>query len=242
MIRITGLFAALGLTSLAAAAPSDYVFLPRVTYGEREIDFKMGTWKHAPDGKLSAASIGFGYGVTQRWFTEIYRKYERPEGEGTRFDAWEWENKFQLTEAGRYPIDVGFIVELERPQDRSEGYEAVVGPLFQTDFGKFQVNTNILLSRRLRAATEQHTGLGYQWQIKYRWTPQFEFGAQAFGEVGRLSHWDSSNEQSHRLGPAVFGKIAIADHQAIRYNAAWLLGATDNSPKQTFRAQVEYEF
>ena len=47
----------------------------------------------------------------------------------TRIDAFEWENKFQVTEAGEYPVDLGFIVELERPQDRSEGYEMRVGPL-----------------------------------------------------------------------------------------------------------------
>jgi hypothetical protein len=242
MIRVS-LVAVLAIPFVAAAAgPSDYVFLPSVTYGEREIDFKMGSWKHPTDGNLSAASIGFGYGVTQRWFTEIYRKYEHPGGEGTRFDAWEWENKFQLTERGQYPVDVGFIVELERPQDLNEGYESVFGPLFQTEFGKVQLNANVLFSRRFRASTEQHTELGYQWQAKYRLMPEFEVGAQAFGEVGNVCHWDSSNQQSHRIGPAVFGKVALGGRQAVRYNAAWLVGATDNSPHHTFRAQVEYEF
>ena len=241
LITLIGLLL-LGNATTGVAGPSDYVFLPGVTYGEREIDFKTGSWRHPGDGNLTAASLGFGYGVTQYWFTEIYRKYEHPGGEATRFDAWEWENKFQLTEPGRYPLDVGFIVEIERPQDRSEGYEALLGPLFQTELGKFQLNANVLLSRHFRAATEQHTELGYQWQIKYRWKPQFEFGAQAFGEVGRWDHWAVANEQSHRLGPAVFGKLALGNRQAIRYNAAWLVGTSDNSPKQTFRAQVEYEF
>jgi len=242
-IRITATAVLMSASITAAVAgPSDYVFLPGVTYGEREIDFKMGSWKHPTEGNLSAASLGFGFGVTQRWFTEIYRKYEHPGGEGTRFDAWEWENKFQLTEPGQYPVDVGFIVEVERPQDRSEGYEFVLGPLFQTEFGKIQVNGNILFMRNVHASTEQHTQLGYQWQVKYRWLAQLEFGAQAFGEVGRVTHWDASNEQSHRLGPAVFGRIHVAGRQAIRYNAAWLFGATESSPRQTFRAQVEYEF
>ena len=85
---------------------------------------------------MTASSIGFGYGVTQRWFTELYRKYEGSTGEGTHFDAWEWENKFQLTETGQYPVDVGFIVELERPKNRNEGNEVRFGPLFQTEFAK----------------------------------------------------------------------------------------------------------
>jgi hypothetical protein len=231
-----------GTSMSALAGPADYVFLPAVTYGEREIDVKMGSWRKADTGRLSAASIGFGWGVTQNWFTEVYRKYERPQDEGTQFDAWEWENKFQLTESGQYPVDVGFIVELERPEDHAEGYETVFGPLFQTEFGKVQLNGNLLLERHYRAATEQKTEFAYQWQAKYRWLPELEFGAQGFGETGHWSNPDPWSEQSHRWGPAVFGRVALGSHQAIRYNAAWLKGTTLNSPGHTLRAQVEYEF
>jgi len=53
---------------------------------------------------------------------------------------------------------------------------------------------------------------------------------------------DPADQRSHRMGPAVFGKIPLGNRQAIRYNAAWLLGASTNAPSQTFRMQVEYEF
>ena len=45
----------------AICGPADYVFLPAVTYGEREIDFKSGTWRKSGADRQSAASIGFGY-------------------------------------------------------------------------------------------------------------------------------------------------------------------------------------
>ncbi len=237
---------AVAMAAVSASAlgvgPADYVFLPAVTYSEREIDIKMGTWKQSQTGRLSAASIGFGLGVTQNWFTELYRKYERPEDEGTRFDAWEWENKFQITEPGEYPIDLGFIVELERPQERAEGYETLFGPLFQAEFRRIQLNGNLLLTRNYRSTLEQKTEFAYQWQAKYRWQPQLEFGAQGFGETGKWDSWDPWSQQSHRWGPAVFGRTVLSPHHAIRYNAAWLKGATPNSPNHTFRAQVEYEF
>ena len=243
MLRMgAGIVAAGVAISALAAGPADYVFLPGVTYGEREIDIKMGTWKQSQTGRLSAASIGLGFGVTQNWFTEFYRKYERAQDEGTHFDAWEWENKFQVTEPGQYPVDLGFIIELERPQDRAEGYETLLGPLFQTEFGKIQLNGNLLLVRSFRSTLEQRTEFAYQWQAKYRWKPVLEFGAQGFGETGKWDRWDSRSEQSHRLGPAVFGRVVLAPHQAIRYNVAWLKGTTPNSPNHTFRAQVEYEF
>ena len=51
-----------------------------------------------------------------------------------RVDAIEWENKlFQLTETGKYPIDVGFIMEFELPRDRSEGNEFPFGLSIRRD-------------------------------------------------------------------------------------------------------------
>jgi len=226
-----------------AFGPADYVYMPNVTYGEREIDLKAGGWKRRDEDRLSAWSIGYGYGITQRWGTELYLKYESSGGEHlTKFDAWEWENKFQITEQGEYPVDAGLILEIERPKDRAEGYEIKLGPLFQTDFGNWQLNGNLLFQRSIRAATPQHTEFGYQWQVKYRWKPAFEYGLQGFGEVGAWNHWDPAGERTHRFGPAVFGKIPLGGSQAIRYNAAWLIGATPGAPRNTFRTQVEYEF
>jgi hypothetical protein len=80
------------LAQLAFAGPNEYVFTPAVTYGEREIDFKIGTAKKPDEDRGSAVSIGLGYGVTQSWMTELYVKYNREGGDRTRFDAFEWEN------------------------------------------------------------------------------------------------------------------------------------------------------
>jgi len=187
--------------------------------------------------------MGYGYGVSQHWWTELYRKYESFASESfTKFDAWEWENKFQLAEQGQYPVDVGFVIELERPRDRSQGYEVLFGPLFQTDIGKLQLNGNLLFQRNIRADIPHHTEFGYQWQAKYRGKPEFEFGLQGFGEIGTWNHWDPPEERTHRLGPAVFGKLPLGGRQAVRYNAAWLVGAASGAPRNTFRMQVEYEF
>ena len=88
-----------------------------------------------------------------------------------------------------------------------------------------------------------NTEIGYQWQVKYRWQPAFEFGLQGFGEMGKWNHWEPSREQNHRVGPAIFGKVKLGEgREAIRYNAALLFAASHAAPKSTFRMQAEYEF
>lgn len=239
-----GAFAALNsllAASGAFAGPADYVFMPSVSYGEREIDFKYGAASKKYEPSQQAASLGFGYGATSWWFTELYVKGER-EGAQNRFDALEWENKFQLTETGKYPVDIGFIAEFELPRDRSEGNEFRFGPLLQTEFDLVQLNFNPLLTNISRAVEGNGTYFGYQWQVKYRWQQALEFGAQGFGDMGRWDHVAPMSEQSHRMGPALFGKYNLGGRQAIVWNAALLFGLTAESPDFNFRMQAEYEY
>lgn len=228
----------------AAGEPNDYVFLPAVAYGEREIDLKLGTWKQSEEGRTSAASVGFGLGVTQRWFTEFYSIFQHTGDRGTHFDAWEWENKFQFTETGEYPVDIGLITEIEKSNDLQGGYQVIAGPLLQKEVDKVQLNANFLLTQIFGSHSSQRSEYGYQWQVKYRWQPKFEFGFQGFGDVGSWNNSDAIDEPSpqHRMGPAIFGKFALGGRQAIRYNAAFLVLKSNNAPSQNIRAQIEYEF
>jgi len=228
----------------AIASPADYVHTPEVEYGEKEIDFKFGTARKSDQPNATASSLGLGYGATEYWFTEIYLEREREDNAGITLA--EWENKFQLTETGKYPVDLGFVIEIEAPlSNKHNPYELTLGPLFQTEFGKLQLNGNVLFGRKLGPQNEgetHDTTLGYQWQLKYRWQKAFEFGAQGFGEMGKWNDWDKSDQQNHRIGPAIFGKLDIAPKQAIRYNAALLFGVSDAAPDHTLRMQAEYEF
>jgi hypothetical protein len=226
------------------AGAADYVYTPTVEYGEREIDFKFGATSPLDGNRSQGASIGYGYGAEEYWFTEVYVKQERNGSDIANLA--EWENKFQLTDTGEYPVDAGLITELEAPLSANTPWEFKIGPLFQTEFGKLQLNGNLLFERAFGKADASgvpySTNFSYQWQAKYRWQPVFEFGLQGFGDMGKWNDWDKQADQSHRIGPAVFGKFALGNRQAIRYNAAWLFGVSDAAPSNTFRMQVEYEF
>ena len=243
-----GALAALALSTLslsppAVAGPSEYVVTPIVEEGEREIDIKAGSAKLRDGSSETQNSIGFGWGANSWWFTELYAIWHKEPGEPYSFDAWEWENKFQLTETGKYPVDLGFLLEIERPRDRSEGYELRFGPLLQSDLTpKLQANLNLLFEKHVDASEPIKTELGYQWQLKYRWQPALEFGLQGLGDVGPYNHWEPHDEQPHQAGPALFGRIKLAEHQTLTYNAGLLFGMTDGAPRHTLRLQAEFEF
>jgi len=230
------------VSATAFAGPADYVYAPTVEYGEREIDFKYGRDSQLAGNGTDVTSFGFGYGATEYWFTEIYLKREH--SVNTDVTITEWENKFQLTETGRYPVDIGLITEFEAPvNNENEPYEFKFGPLFQSEIGKLQLNGNLLFERKFGGGGGPYsTEFGYQLQAKYRWQSHLEFGLQAFGEMGKWNDWEKQTDQNHRIGPAIFGKLSLGHRQAVKYNAAWLFGSSNAAPGHTFRMQVEYEF
>jgi hypothetical protein len=229
----------------ALANPADYIYTPSVDYGEREVDIKFGA-APASNGlqRAQGASIGLGYGAGEHWFTEVYLKQERLGSQNANLA--EWENKFQLTETGEYPVDVGFITEIEAPLSARAAWEIGAGPLLQTEFGKVQLNGNLIFRRAFGKPDETGipyaTNLSYQWQAKYRWTSSLEYGLQGIGGMGRWNNWSSQSSQGHIAGPAIMGKLPLGNRQTLRYNAAWLIGISHAAPNNTFRMQVEYEF
>jgi hypothetical protein len=226
-----------------AADPSVYLLLPTVTQGEREIDLRSGWGSGGANVNTDkAAGLGFGYGVTQHWFTEVALQYRRAGNGGTEFDAFEWENILQLAEPGEWPVDVGLAVEFERPRNTAEGPGARVGVLFQKEFGMVQANLNLLLGRHIHSTQFQSTTLSYQGQVKYRYSQPFEFGLQAFGNVATVNGSTSYSSETNRIGPVILGKFPLANERSLSYNLGFLLGTTANSPDRTLRVQVEYEF
>lgn len=234
---VAGALAACVCHTAALAGPNEYLLSPIVETGERELELKYGRAKTKDQPSEEAMTIGIGYGVNQYWATELALKYKREPNEAgeqhTFHDAVEWENVFALTERGKYGFDVGFLFEIERPRDHAEGWETRFGPLLQTEFDKVQLNLNLLGERSFRAVEEGKTIFQYQWQAKYRLSKAFEFGVQGFGEP---------DSHVHNAGPVIYGKLPLGDHQALKYDFAYLVGNSHDAPDNTVRFKVEYEF
>ncbi len=228
----------------ALAGPADYVYSPKVEKGEGELELVHGSSDLPAGGRATATSLSVGYGVTENWFSSVYLK--RSVAAGKRSDFIELENKFQLTEHGDRPIHLGLITELELPLQSGDAVEVKFGPLLQSDFGKLQLNGNLVFERVFGQADEHGTAggtqLGYQWQAKYHWQSSFGFGVQGMGDLGQWDNWDVTSVQNHRAGIMMFGKVKLSEETAVKYNVAALFGVTDTAPNQTYRFQLEYEF
>lgn len=226
----------------AHADPADYIFSPVVEKGEREIDSKAGIARDRDGRSFWGGKLGVEYGFTSWWAAEATVNFGRELGESTRVLSLEWENRFQLTESGKHPWEIGLLFEVERERESSEGYELRYGPLLQRQWGALRGNLNLLFERRVGADEPQEpTEFGYQWQLRHHAGGRIDWGAQGFGKLGRWDHWAPRREQSHILGPALFVKLGDDDDDG-EFEAGLLAGTGGAAPKLTLRLQALIPF
>lgn len=241
-LRLTRtLAAALALGGGAAVAdPGYYVVTVYDDPGLKTIDYRYWTVR-ARDASATVTwpEVGFGWNINGRWYSEIIASWIGSSQFATRLETLNWQNDVLLTQ-GQYPFDLAVHTLLVRPQLPAEGWALEIGPVFQTDIDRTQLNLNLVF-RRGFGALAGPTELSYQWQLRYRWLSWLHFGAQGFGELGPWDHWDPGHEQSHRAGPALFGKVPVGPG-TIAWQAAYLTGKTYGRRGEMFTMRVKYDF
>ena len=221
--------------------PGYYVVTAYPNEGLRSVDLRYWTTREPGEATSVWPEAGFGYGVSSRWYTELYASWVRYEGGPMRLSTWNWQNEFMLTQ-GEWPVDVAMHLNIVRQARAADGYAIEAGPVLQTDLGRTQLNLNVFLERSVASGQSSETQMKYQWQLRHRWTPLLHVGAQGFGELGTWNRWSPHNEQSHRAGPALFGTVRFDDKQAFLWQAAYLYGKVYGERGRMFTARAQYVF
>ena len=158
---------------------------PVFEQGAGALGLKLGRARLRAGGLDAEAELSAGFAFSRHWYTEVKGLWAKPPGQRQDFDAWAWENKFLLTEAGKSAFDLALKIEIARPLDRSAGYSLSWGPQLQTRLNPhLQANLNLQFSQAVRTAQGGPTELSYSWQLKHDWRPDVEFGLQGLGELG----------------------------------------------------------
>ncbi len=231
----------LALCAAAQAYPGYYLVSVYDNQGEKSLDFRYWTIKYPSRPATIWPELGIGYGVTSRWYTELFASYVGSNSSDLNLDTLNWQNDYLLTQ-GQYPFDLALHSNLARAHDIQEGYTLDFGPALQTEVGRLQLNGNLFLERTLRSEDNGTTQLQYQWQAKYRWRTALEFGLQGFGELGDWDHWAPRNRQSHRIGPVFAGRLPTGASQAVKYQVSYLTGKIYGRHGNMLSLRLQYVF
>jgi hypothetical protein len=229
------------LPQFACAETGYYLVSTYDVEGQKSVDFKYWNADYNNRPNVSSPEIGFGYGVTSRWYTELSAVWIRVHGRLDKLSGLEWQNDYMLTQ-GQYPFDLALHTQVSRSDSRPHSYGVEIGPVLQTEIVRTQFNFNVFFQHEFHNDEPGETELAYQWQIKQRWKSWLQPGVQGFGEVGKWNDWLPRNKQSHRAGPAVFGSRDVGPNQELKYEAAWLVGRNSGRTARSFTMRVQYIF
>lgn len=236
---------AIVIISLLLAAPraeaAHKVYSPIVEEGETALEFR-GHREFDSDPQVDGSQqykLEIEHAPAWFWLTSVGAEWEKDPGHGLEATEVSWENVLQLFEQGRYPVDVGLLVEYAHSLEDGGHDKLEIGALLQKEFGPNQVVFNLVAERDLRSGAD--TELEYALQYRWRGDARFEPGIEVYGEFGDVGDFGSLGDHGHEAGPALFGKFRLGGG-AIKYEAAWLFGLTGDATDQTLRFLIEYEF
>jgi hypothetical protein len=234
----------LAVTTEEAGAIETKVYSPYVEPGILELEARgRRTVDNRPDqDNAQQQKYELGYGVTSWWHTAIFGEVEKEPGADPRYTATAWENIFQLTEPGKYWADFGLYVEYAHSHLARVPDELETKLLVEKSVDPFTVTANLIFNREIGSDAGKGVGFEYALRVGYPWLRWLEPGIEAYGEPGRLTGFAATREQEHIVGPVLKGKVNIAGLPGVFvYEAGYLFGVTDASPRGTAKWLIEYE-
>jgi hypothetical protein len=210
----------------------DKVYHPYVQPLERELEYRVSLLDDgdiARDG-IQLHRVGAGLSINERWFAEVYLIGAKEKGGSLSLDAYEAELKWQLTEQGEYAADWGLLFELEVNKENS-ARELATTVLVEKEFGRWTGALNIaaIYEWGSRISNEIESSLASQ--LRYRLRPAFEPALELY-----------ANDFTKGLGPVALGTVAFSEGKKLRWEAGLIFGLDNDSPDQTLRLLLEYEF
>ena len=237
-IRQGHLFSA--LTLLAAGSQAvwadglvvDKVYHPYVDALEKELEYRAVV-QDAQPGKQNLAQVhqlSLGSAIGDRLFAEVYMIGAKNRASGFVVEAWEAELKWQLTEQGEFGIDWGLLLEYE-DERRRDAHEFAIALLAEKELGRFSATANLFVVNEWGKDVVDEVETVFSLQTRYRGNAAFEPGLEFY-----------AGQDSRGIGPVLQGTIITGSRKSVHWEAGAIFGLGHQSPDNTWRFQLEYEF
>lgn len=216
--------------ALADGVTVGKIYDPYVQPLEWELEWRLINQVDDTEPDLQRQSFGLGRSVSDRVFLELYTIASRGRDESLDVDAFELEAKWQLTEQGEYAVDWGVLFELER-ETVNNAWEFATRLLAARDIGKTTTLINASLIYEWGQGLNDEFETALQVQTRYRYKEAFEPAIELH-----------MGQDTIAVGPAIIGLWRPSTGKKLRWELGIFAGIDEQSPDQTVKASIEFEF
>lgn len=254
MARAAGLVMIIGLLGLvigASEAEANHLQV-RTPYAIDKGELEAAYWLDAFINTPVATSAGtfprqhllrhtaeLAYGITDRWWVEVYADFEQPTKAGSEqftFIGQRYETVYRFLDRRDFWPAAALYLEYDIPQRRFEHNDTVEWKLLlESQYKDFMVRLNPVWEREFNDASRVRFGYenGWYWFA----SPAVRLGVEGFGAFGPIGSFPTTNAQSHSWGPAVKFKIG-----SVGWDLGMQFGWTDASDYVVFKSILDFEF
>lgn len=222
------------LAAPALADPGYYVVTPYDQAGRVGAELRYWTVKQPREPAVLWPELAVSYGVNTRWTTRLLASWIGTGRADMVLSSWNWQNVVLLTQ-GEKPYDLALHAQLIH--NRDQGHAIELGPAWQTDLGRLRLNGNVFWEYD---SARQDTRLKLQWRGLWRFVPGWRLGVSGFSEVGKWTHWQPRDRQSHRAGPALLATLWDDGRDTVTLDTAFLFGKTYGRRGDMFTMQLQW--
>lgn len=217
---------------LADGSTIDKVYHPYVQPEEREIEFRAIVENNGDrsSGDDRVYRLGYGQSFSDYWFGEVYLIGKKNDDQGLRLEAYELEALWQITEQGEFFADWGMLFELEK--ERSEDVlEFSVALLVETEWRRWTGTANLYGIYEFGDDVDNEFETALSLQARYRYSRELEPAVELY-----------TGQDTRGIGPVIMGSWSLGGARQLRWEGGVIFGLDSDTPDQTFRALLEYEF
>lgn len=227
-------------TGSQPALALDHLYSPIIEKGELEVEYSgdRSFDNDSTKNNIQGHEFELEYGVNDFWKVIAEGAFTKEPQKSFKSDKVEIASLFQFTEQGKYWADVGMFVAYGIATQSHAADDVEAKLLVQKDTSEWTHLTNLVVEQAV--GNNAHGGPEYSllWNSRYRWNEHAEPGIEiqsSFGNGHTLGKYD---EQSHYVGPAVYGDI----YGPLKYEVAYLFGVSKAADDGAARIKLEYEF
>ena len=218
--------------AMADGSTIDKIYHPYVQPQERELEFRsiIENNRDSPSGDERVYRLGYGQSFSDRWFGEVYLIGVKNDDQELRLEAYELEALWQITEQGEFFADWGMLFELEK--ERSEDImEFSTALLVEKEWGRWIGTANIYGIYEFGDDIDSEFETALALQARYRHSRAFEPAVELY-----------MGQDTRGLGPVMLGSWPLGGARQLRWEGGVIFGLDSDTPDQTFRVLLEYEF
>ena len=217
----------------------DEIYTPNVDYRELSLEYNGSRTfdKSSDKNNDQGHEIAFEAGLTPRFEAEISAGFSKAPDDSLKMEHFEGEGRFQFFESGENWLDSGMLVAYDYSTLKQVSDNLEVKLLLQKDVGKITNTANIGFDQGVGKYATGGPDYVVLWNTRYRYNLNFQPGVEIQSDLGQGGTVGHFNQQEHYIGPAMYGEII----PHLKYQAAWLFGASDAASQSSARLLVEYE-